>query len=112
MDALEIVRHAAGPAVATDEQCRILGWNNAAMIGITVQAGQVEQVATQIAQFPEVSYLFMASGAFDLFAEVFCEDTTHFVNFLNRKLQQVQGVQRTETFTILRMYKLLHWTQI
>jgi len=83
-----------------------LGWNAAAMIGITVQAGQVDAVACEIARFAEVSYLFMVSGAFDLFAEVFCRDIDHFVDFLNQKLQQVPGVQRTETFTIMKMYKL------
>ncbi len=85
---------------------QFLGWNTAAMIGITAQAGQVDAVANTIARFSEVSYLFMASGAFDLFAEVFCRDMEHFVEFLNQKLQQVPGVQRTETFTILKMYKL------
>jgi Lrp/AsnC family transcriptional regulator for asnA, asnC and gidA len=85
---------------------QFLGWNTAAMIGISTQAGQVESVAAKVSTFPEVSYLFMASGAFDLFAEVFCRDMQHFVEFLNQKLQQVPGVQRTETFTILKMYKL------
>ncbi len=83
-----------------------LGWNAAAMIGITVQPGRVDAVAKKIAQFPEISYLFMVSGAFDLFAEVFCEDMDHFVHFLNQKLQKVPGVERTQTFTIMKMYKL------
>ena len=83
-----------------------LGWSAAGMIGVTVQAGQVDAVAQQLAQFPEVSYLFMASGEFDLFAEVFCRDREHFVSFLSERLQQVPGVQRTQTFTILKMYKL------
>jgi Lrp/AsnC family transcriptional regulator for asnA, asnC and gidA len=85
---------------------QFLGWNAAGMIGVIVQAGQVEAVADQIAQFPEVSYLFMASGGFDLFVEVYCRDMNHFVSFLNQKLQLVPGVQRTETFMILKMYKL------
>lgn len=85
---------------------QLLGWNAAGMIGVTVQAGQIEAVANQIAQFPEVSYLFMASGEFDLFVEVFCKDREHFVSFLNQKLHQVAGVQRTQTFMILKMYKL------
>ncbi|GAB4537627.1 MAG: Lrp/AsnC family transcriptional regulator [Anaerolineae bacterium] len=85
---------------------QFLGWNAAGMIGVTVQAGQIETVAHQIAQFPEVSYLFMASGGFDLFAEVYCKDMDHFVTFLNEKLQKVPGVQRTETFMILKMFKL------
>ena len=83
-----------------------LGWSAAGMIGVTVQAGQIEAVASQIAQFPEVSYLFMASGEFDLFVEIFCRDREHLVFFLNQKLQQVPGVQRTQTFMILKMYKL------
>jgi Lrp/AsnC family transcriptional regulator for asnA, asnC and gidA len=73
---------------------------------VTVQAGHIDGVAHQIAQFPEVSYLFMASGEFDLFVEVFCRDREHFVSFLNQKLQQVEGVERTQTFMILKMYKL------
>jgi Lrp/AsnC family transcriptional regulator for asnA, asnC and gidA len=85
---------------------QFLGWNAAGMIGVTVQAGQIDAVAHQLAQFPEVSYLFMASGEFDLFVEVFCKDREHFVSFLNEKLHQVAGVQRTQTFMILKMYKL------
>jgi len=85
---------------------QFLGWNAAGMIGVTVQAGEIDAVADQLAQFPEVSYLFMASGEFDLFVEVFCKDREHFVSFLNQKLHQVAGVQRTQTFMILKMYKL------
>ena len=40
------------------------------------------------------------------FVEVFCKDMEHFVSFLNQKLHQVAGVQRTQTFMILKMYKL------
>lgn len=85
---------------------QFLDWQAAGMVGVTVQAGQAEEAAHRIAQFPEVTYLFMASGGFDLFVEVYCRDREHFVSFLNSKLQKVPGVQRTETFMILRMYKL------
>jgi Lrp/AsnC family transcriptional regulator for asnA, asnC and gidA len=85
---------------------QFLGWKAAGMIGVTVRAGAIEKVARQIASFREVSYLFMASGGFDLFVEVICRDMDHFVEFLNEKLQQVPDVERTETFMILKMYKL------
>jgi Lrp/AsnC family transcriptional regulator for asnA, asnC and gidA len=85
---------------------QFLGWGAAAMIGVTVEAGRVDAVAQRIAQFPEVSYLFMVAGGFDLFVEVFCRDREHFVSFLSQKLQQVPGVERAQTFTILKMYKL------
>lgn len=83
-----------------------LDWNAAGMIGVSVQAGKSETAAAEIARFPEVTYLFMSSGGFDLFLEVFCRDQEHFVNFLSQKLQRVPGVLRTETFMILKMYKL------
>jgi len=83
-----------------------LGWGAAAMVGISVLGGRIDTVADQIAQFPEVSYLFMASGEFDLFVEVYCRNREAFVSFLNDKLQQVPGVRQTRTFMILKMYKL------
>ena len=85
---------------------QLLEWDAAGMIGVTVQAGQMEAAATAIAKFPEVTYLFMASGGFDLFVEVYCRDRKHFVSFLNDRLQKTPGVERTETFMILKMYKL------
>jgi Lrp/AsnC family transcriptional regulator for asnA, asnC and gidA len=85
---------------------QLLDWQAAAMVAVTVQAGQIDAVAEQIAQYAEVSYLFMASGGFDLFVEVYCRDRKHFASFLSEKLHKVPGVERTETFMILKMYKL------
>ncbi len=83
-----------------------LGWNEAAMIGISVKSNMITPVADEIAKLPEVSYLFQAAGEFDLFAEVYCRDREHFVVFLNNKLQQIPGVERTQSFLILKMHKL------
>ena len=85
---------------------KYMGWNAAGMVAVTVQSGQIDNVAEQIGQFPEVSYLFMASGEFDLFVEVYCQDREHFVDFLSAKLQQIPGIIRTQTFMIMKMYKL------
>jgi Lrp/AsnC family transcriptional regulator for asnA, asnC and gidA len=85
---------------------QFLEWNAAGMVGVSVQPGQVEAAAERISRFPEVTYLFMSSGGFDLFVEVYCRDRTHFVSFLSEQLQKVPGVLRTETFMILKMYKL------
>ncbi len=93
-------------------QPEYLGLEAAAMVGVTVEPEQMDAVAAKIARFPEVSYLFMASGAFDLFVEVFCPDHNDLVHFLNDKLRQVPGILRTETFMILKMYKLSYrWGQ-
>ncbi len=83
-----------------------LGWDEAAMIGISVQANLITSVADEIAKLPEVAYLFQAAGEYDLIAEVFCKDREHFVSFLNNKLQQILGIERTQSFMILKMHKL------
>ena len=83
-----------------------MGWNEAGIIGITVQTDRITEVAEAIAQLPEVSYLVQAAGEFDLFAEVYCRDRDHFVSFLNERLQKIPGVTRTQSFLILKMHKL------
>lgn len=83
-----------------------LDWQAAGMVAVTVQPGKVDSAAKRIAEFPEVTYLFMASGGFDLFVEVYCRDRDHLASFLSQRLQTVPGVERTETFMILKMYKL------
>ena len=84
----------------------IMGWDEAAMIGISVKANLISSVADEIAKLPEIAYLFQAAGEFDLIAEVFCKDRAHFISFLNDKLQQIPGVERTQSFMILKMHKL------
>jgi len=85
---------------------QFLGWAAAAMVGVSVQIGMSDAVASKVAEFPEVSYLFQASGEFDLFVEIYCRDREHFVDFLNNTLHRIEGILSTRTFMILKMYKL------
>ena len=83
-----------------------IGLDEAGMIGVTVEGRPLDEVAEEIAKYSEVTYLFQAAGEFDLFVEVFCEDREHFVDFLNNTLQRISGVRGTQSFLILKRYKL------
>ena len=83
-----------------------IGLDEASMIGVSVEGRSIDDVAEDISKLQEVTYLFQAAGEFDLFVEAYCEDREHFVNFLNKKLQQIPGVRSTQSFLILKMYKL------
>ena len=83
-----------------------MGLEEASMIAVTVEGRPIDDVAEEIAELPEVTYLFQAAGEFDLFIEVFCRDREHFVNFLNKKLQRIPGVRSTQSYLILQRYKL------
>lgn len=88
-----------------------LGFQAPALIGIRVEPGQVEEVAAQVSALPEVSYLVMTLGSWDLTAEVFCRDLRHLSDLLTRRLHRIPGVRSTETFPITRSYKLSYrWT--
>jgi Lrp/AsnC family transcriptional regulator for asnA, asnC and gidA len=86
-----------------------IGFHSMAMIGVNVAidgATTVNDVAQAITAFPEVSYVVMSTGGFDLLVEVIMESNTDLVDFLQEKLHRVKGVRRTETFMILRVYKM------
>ena len=85
-----------------------IGYDAPAMIGVTIQPPHLEAAAAKIATLSEVSYLIMVSGEFDLMVEVLCRDREHLASFIRDQLQQVKGVQRTETFLILHTYKMAH----
>ncbi|MCP4200068.1 MAG: Lrp/AsnC family transcriptional regulator [Proteobacteria bacterium] len=90
-------------AIAEPEE---LGFYEAGMIGITVQAQRIKETADAVAQLPEVIYLVQVTGEFDLFAEVYCKNREDFVSFLNNRLQKIPGVEHTQSFLILKMHKL------
>lgn len=85
-----------------------LGFNAPAIIGVTINEGDIEKIASKIAQFPEVSYLIMVSGEFDLIVEVLCRDREHLADFLNQSLRRVSGVGKTQTFMTLRTFKMAY----
>jgi Lrp/AsnC family transcriptional regulator for asnA, asnC and gidA len=82
-----------------------LGFDAPAIMGVSVNPVQLESAAQQISTFPEVSYLLMVSGSYDLIVEAMCRDREHLANFLNQKLRQVPGVQNVHSFLILRTLK-------
>ena len=88
-----------------------LGYDAPAMIGVSVDPPMLEQAAAEIATFPEVSYLVMVSGEFDLMVEVMCRNRMELTEFLNQKLRCVTGVTRTQSSLILQTYKMAYGAQ-
>ena len=85
-----------------------LGFQAPALIGALVEPGMIDQVARAIAELPEVSYLVMTLGPFDLVIEVFCRDLPHLTHLVTQQIRLIPGVCSTETLMIARSYKLTH----
>jgi Lrp/AsnC family transcriptional regulator for asnA, asnC and gidA len=81
-----------------------IGFARQAMVGIAC-TGDVEAVAAKLAAIPEVDYLVVTAGSWDILAEVVVEDDDHLLRLINRGIRSIDGVDRTETFLYLKLTK-------
>ena len=81
-----------------------LGFTRQAMVGITVE-GDVRMVADKLTALPEVDYVVMCAGSFDILAEVVCQDDERLLHVLNESVRSIPGVRTTETFLYLKLAK-------
>ncbi len=63
-----------------------------------------EKVAQTISKLPEVSFLAMTSGDYDLEVDVMCRDNNHLVDFVNN-ISKIEGVYQTKTTIYFKVYK-------
>ncbi|HUW77216.1 MAG TPA: Lrp/AsnC family transcriptional regulator [Candidatus Nanopelagicaceae bacterium] len=83
-----------------------VGFSRMAMLGMKVD-GDLQKVADQLASYPEVDYVVVTAGAFDVMAEVICEDDDHMLELLQR-IRNIPTVRGTESFIYLKLRKQLY----
>jgi Lrp/AsnC family transcriptional regulator for asnA, asnC and gidA len=81
-----------------------VGFTRQAMLGIRT-TGDLREVADKIAALPEVDYVVVTAGSFDILAEIVCEDDDHLLQIVNEGIRSVPGVVSTETFVYLKLTK-------
>jgi Lrp/AsnC family transcriptional regulator for asnA, asnC and gidA len=82
----------------------MLGFARQAMVGVKV-TGDLRAVADAIAAMPEVDYVVICAGGYDLLVELVCTDDDHLLGLLNDCIRTVPGVTGTETFMYLKLAK-------
>ncbi|HVC25121.1 MAG TPA: Lrp/AsnC family transcriptional regulator [Acidimicrobiales bacterium] len=81
-----------------------VGFARQAMVGIRAD-GDVRQLASMLARIPEVDYVIVCAGGFDILIEVVCENDTHLLEILNSTVRTLPGVRHAETFVYLELTK-------
>ncbi|MBW6434630.1 Lrp/AsnC family transcriptional regulator [Actinoplanes hulinensis] len=81
-----------------------LGFARQAMVGLRVN-GDLRAIADRIAEIPEVDYVVICAGRYDLLVELVCTDDEHLLDILNEKVRAIEGVSETDTFMYLRLAK-------
>ena len=81
---------------------KILGYNTMAFIGIYLDRAMSNPKAVkQLEEIPEVLECHYTTGNWSIFIKILCKNNEHLMHLLNKKVQAIDGVSRTETFISL-----------
>lgn len=83
---------------------RLLGFERQALISIKVN-GDSGEVAQKLAAIPQVEYVVLTAGSFDVLAEVVVKDDNALVDLVNHSIRTIAGVSAIETLVYLRIHK-------
>lgn len=79
-----------------------LGYDITAFLGIYLQKSSLyNQVVKALQKIPEVVECNYTTGNYSMFAKIICRDTAHLKEVLSDKIQNINGIERTETFISL-----------
>lgn len=79
-----------------------LGYDISAFLGIYLDKSSLyKQVADELKKIPEIVDAHYTTGLYNIFAKIICRDTDHLRRVLHDKIQNISGIQRTETFISL-----------
>jgi len=79
-----------------------LGYDITAFIGIYLEKSALyDKVLAKLKEIPEITNIHYTTGNYSMFLKMHCRDTNHLKEVLHDKMQQVEGIDRTETMISL-----------
>ena len=82
---------------------KALGYRTLAYIGIYLdKAMSNPRAVKELEGIPEVLECHYTTGDWSILIKVLCKDNEHLMYVLNKNIQQIEGVSRTETFISLK----------
>jgi Lrp/AsnC family transcriptional regulator for asnA, asnC and gidA len=81
---------------------KVVGYNTMAYVGIFLDKAMSNPKAIKaLKAIPEVLECHYTTGNWSILIKVLCRDNAHLMDLLNKNIQQIEGVSRTETFISL-----------
>ena len=82
---------------------KVLGYDCTAFVGIFLEKSSLyDTVAKELEKIPEIVRLNYITGNYSMFIEIVCTDITQLRKVLHDDLQNIKGIERTETFISLQ----------
>lgn len=79
-----------------------LGYDITAFLGIFLEKSALyDKVLAKLKSIPEITNIHYTTGNYSMFCKIHCRDTNHLKEVLHDKIQQVDGIERTETMISL-----------
>ncbi len=81
---------------------KVLGYTTMAYVGVYLDKAMSNPKAVkELEKIPEVLESHYTTGNWSILIKVLCKDNEHLMHVLNKNIQQIEGVSRTETFISL-----------
>jgi Lrp/AsnC family transcriptional regulator for asnA, asnC and gidA len=96
-------------AVPTPEA---LGLTVSAIFGVSVELSEMSAISAALRATPEVRYVGMSAGRYDILVEAFFADQQQLLEFVTDKLGSLKGVADVETSVILKVVKFSYEWEI
>lgn len=75
------------------------------MIDLAVDMRKIDEIAAQLAESPQVYYIGIATGAYDVHAAAVFRSNDDLLTFMTGHLASISGIQRVSTSTIIKKIK-------
>ena len=81
---------------------KILGYKTVAFVGIFLDTSSTyKEALKRLKEIDEVIESHYTTGNYAVFVKILCRDNEHLMQVLNKQIQAIKGVSRTETFISL-----------
>ena len=81
---------------------KVLGYKTMAFVGIFLDTSSTyKEAIKRLKEIDEVIESHYTTGNYAIFVKILCKDNEHLMHVLNKQIQSIKGVSRTETFISL-----------
>ena len=100
----KLVEHGIIHIIALPEPSKI-GKFMEAVIALDVSHEKINLVVEKLSKYPEVRWIAVTSGRFDIMAYVWLNSTEYLYKFIEEDVGRLEGIRNSETFICLHVEK-------
>lgn len=89
-----------------------LGLYFTAFVALSVDLSRLRSIGNELAKMDEICFVAIATGSYDLFAQIVLPMNADFVRFVTQRIAAISGIRDIQTFMIPEFIKSFHEYQL